>query len=576
VKIGMFLAPSEQTMYTGLTLPPNTLGVMTSYLRQEGHQVRQYDLDTDLLDLYEGGGLDKEDLRFIYTKTDVLNYLDGRPDEQIDRVIRRFLDDKPIEDLDIVGISLGGSFSWMPIHLGLLIAKYIKAVYGIPVIVGGNNVYYLTLFEDTFAELWPHVTAAFRFVIVGSGHDPLTEIIEHLEADPGWVPREGEVSGLVSRHENTISYPAQAKSRVLRPDFDGLQLDYYLNYLKDPSASPDPVRAQQENLDQMFKWPSVLQQQAKQVYRQREPRGYLGKLVIPFTFNYHCAYRCAFCAESDKSAPLVIGDPHQVVDDLEYLLGTYDTEYVYFYNNYFNLSRSFVTEFCAEVKRRRLKFYWQDCARFNKLDAGLLRQMKESGCQTLWFGMESGGERMMRLIDKRLTLEQVQLGLGLCKDAGIRANLEMIVGFPHEGRADFAKTVHFIRDNRELINYFQTNRYFVVPSSTMGRRPDDFGMRIVRSLYTYDSLLATNWEWLCSDLPLSRMPNNFDIYGFDEVDGREHEEIRGEARRRLNLMHTLQRPEFDEQRQMLTLLDILSKPVKPSRGVALSTSVAST
>ena len=63
MRIGMLLAPSEQTVYTGLTLPPNTLGVMTSYLRQEGHRVRQYDLDTDLLDLYEAGALAKEDLR---------------------------------------------------------------------------------------------------------------------------------------------------------------------------------------------------------------------------------------------------------------------------------------------------------------------------------------------------------------------------------------------------------------------------------------------------------------------------------------------------------------------------------
>ena len=89
MKIRMLLAPIEQTVYTDLTLPPTALGVMTSYLRQEGHRVRQYDLDTDLLDLYEAGGLAKEDLRFIYTKADVLNYLDVPGSAGVDLRTRR-------------------------------------------------------------------------------------------------------------------------------------------------------------------------------------------------------------------------------------------------------------------------------------------------------------------------------------------------------------------------------------------------------------------------------------------------------------------------------------------------------
>jgi hypothetical protein len=80
-------------------------------------------------------------------------------------------------------------------------------------------------------------------------------------------------------------------------------------------------------------------------------------------------------------------------------------------------------------------------------------------------------------------------------------------------------------------------------------------MTIVRDLYTYESLLAQNLAWFRSGRDLTTMPNNFDIYGFDEVGGRDHAEIRREGRKRLTLLHDMQRPEFYETRQMLRMLD---------------------
>lgn len=346
---------------------------------------------------------------------------------------------------------------------------------------------------------------------------------------------------------------------MVRPDFHGLDLSYYVHWVEDESTAPDPERARGANAEQLFQWPPSLIQYAQKVNRRRSPKGRVPKLVIPYTFNYHCPFACAFCAESDRVQSLVIGDPYQVVDDLEYLSAEYGTPYFYFYNNYFNLSRSFVQKFCAEVARRNLTIYWQDCARFNNLDAPLVEMMRASGCQTLWFGMETGGERMMDFVNKRLSLNQVEQGLRMCRDAGIWANLEMIVGFPHETRDDFARTVRFLRSRRDLVNFFQVNRYFVVPSSTMGRTPQAFGMTIVRDLYTYQGLLELNLDWFRSGRNLSYMPNNFDVFAYDEIDGRDHTAIRHEGRKRLNLLHDMQRPEFYETRQMLQLLETISR-----------------
>jgi radical SAM superfamily enzyme YgiQ (UPF0313 family) len=555
--MAILLSPSEQTLHTGLSLPPGTLAVMTAYQRGAGHEVDQYDLDTDLLRATDAGALPREEMEFLYDKRRVLAYLGGGPDPQIDRFCEVLLAGKPLRGLDLVGVSLGGSFSWMPIHSGFLIARFVQARLGVPVAIGGNNVYYLTLFQDIYAELWDALTNAFRFIVAGPGHRALDQIARHAH-EPSWPVDPGTVAGLVGRGtDGRVTYTAKARAEVVRPDFHGLDLSYYQHWVEDETSAADPALARAVNAEQLFKWPPSLIQYAQRVYRRRPPRGRVPKLVIPYTFNYHCPYACAFCAESDRSDPLVIGDAESVVEDLAYLSAEYDTPYFWFYNNYFNLSKSFVKKFAAEVRRRGLRLYWQDCARFNNMTPELLTLMRESGCQTLWFGMETGGQRLMNAINKQLTVDQVRAGLQMCHELGVWANLEMIVGFPHETREDFARTIRFLHAERELVNFFQANRYFVVPSSTMGRHPDQFGMEIVHDLYTYSSLLELNLAWFRSGRDLSYLPNNFDIYAFDEVGGRDHATIRKEGRKRLNLLHDMQRPEFYETRQMLKMLDSL-------------------
>lgn len=562
MKVGMLLAPTEQALYSGVSLPPHTLGIMTAGLRARGHQVRQFDLDTDLIRFVEDGRLSRADLMFLFDKETVLGYVQGAPDDHVDRVIETFLKDKAIAEVDVVGLSIGGSFHWFPIHLGLLIGKYIRTRLGIPVIIGGNNVFYLTLFQEVYAELWEVMTGAFPFIIVGSGHEAMHDLLDRLQVDRGYVPCGGDIMpGLVSRGSSpgSITCRPQAPSRVIRPDFHGLDLQPYLNILKDPAQARDPALAHRQNIEQMFKWPTHLNQLANQVNRRRRPRGHVGKLTIPYVFNYHCPYACAFCAESDPQSTLVVGDPHRVVDDLEYLTQEYDTEYVYFYNNYFNLSRHFVEEFCAEVARRGITMYWQDCARFNLFDPQLAVALHESGCRALWFGMETGGDKLRRRLDKKLSLEQIERGLQICQDVGIWANLEMIVGFPHEDPGDFDETTAFLLDHAEQINFFQSNQYFVVPNSTIGLHPERFDITIVPAVNTYESLLAANREWFAGGKGMGFKPNNFDIHGFDEIDGRSHVEVRAEGARRLGSIRRLQRREFTEINQMLRLLDAAGK-----------------
>jgi hypothetical protein len=134
------------------------------------------------------------------------------------------------------------------------------------------------------------------------------------------------------------------------------------------------------------------------------------------------------------------------------------------------------------------------------------------------------------------------------------------VGFPNETKKDFGETVRFIKKNARLINFFQNNKYYVIPYSSMGKFPDRYGIELVKDAVSYESLCRDNKMWFLSGKDLGAKPNNFHIYRFDEIGGRNHEEVDKEGYRRIMYLHGIQRKEFTDIRQMLILMDGLSRP----------------
>ena len=70
----------------------------------------------------------------------------------------------------------------------------------------------------------------------------------------------------------------------------------------------------------------------------------------------------------------------------------------------------------------------------------------ESGCRKLVFGFETGSNKLLNLFDKKLDLEHAVNVMRWCKEAGIWADIEVIVGLPYELEEDFQDTVRFYRN----------------------------------------------------------------------------------------------------------------------------------
>lgn len=101
------------------------------------------------------------------------------------------------------------------------------------------------------------------------------------------------------------------------------------------------------------------------------------------------------------------------------------------------------------------KARWGGYARVHKnMSLDLLKRMNRAGCTYLSFGIESGSEKVLADMNKRISLSDAVDNLKNSREAGIETHVNWIVGFPTEGWADFFLSLLFIVRNRKIISHF--------------------------------------------------------------------------------------------------------------------------
>ena len=117
------------------------------------------------------------------------------------------------------------------------------------------------------------------------------------------------------------------------------------------------------------------------------------------------------------------------------------------------------------MKEKKLDIKWVCDTRVDQISHELLQEMKSAGCQTIWFGVESGSARILEKLNKKITLEQISKAFKLCKEQGIQLACSFMVGIPGETVEDMYATFKFARKLDP--DWCQFNTYVAVPGSKL-------------------------------------------------------------------------------------------------------------
>ncbi len=172
---------------------------------------------------------------------------------------------------------------------------------------------------------------------------------------------------------------------------------------------------------------------------------YCGKKTALLLSSRGCPFQCTYCLwpSTLTHRKYRIRDPKKVVDEIQYLIREEGIDEVFFDDDEFIVSRKKVTDFCDEMIARGVNIRWHCMGRVDIVDRELLSLMKKAGCYQIFYGFESGSEKILRHVKKGITKEQTKRAVKLTKEAGIVCGGSFILGTPEEDWGTFRETTRF-------------------------------------------------------------------------------------------------------------------------------------
>jgi anaerobic magnesium-protoporphyrin IX monomethyl ester cyclase len=170
--------------------------------------------------------------------------------------------------------------------------------------------------------------------------------------------------------------------------------------------------------------------------------------VAPIITTRGCPFNCTFCASHSINGRKVrFRTIDHVLEEIELLQHKYGVREFHIEDDNFTISKKFVKEFCLKLKERNVHTYWHCSSgmRLDSLDNYLLRLMKGAGCYTFTVAIESGSDRVLKLMEKKMSTRTVCLQVNMMNSAGYKPTGLFMIGFPGETRSEIRKTIRFAR-----------------------------------------------------------------------------------------------------------------------------------
>lgn len=389
MKILFVNPPYRRLRGTGAVYFPIGLGYMASVLDKAGHKVIIYNGEVPRNKWeYESKGYKGGDLSYVMSTHE--NYLKNLRNE-IFFVWQEFK--KTLEDFkpDLVGVSVRTPMFGSALEINRLIKKWNR---NCPIIWGGSHP---TIIPEEVIKL-PEVD----FLVYGEGEKTILELVETIDK---------------------------------RGDFSNIKGIYYK--LTNGEFIKNPPREYIANLDDL-PFPA-----RHLVFKE--------DLYLPSGFSdlmgsRGCPFLCTYCsAHSLWGKNVRYRSVDNIIKEIKLLKEKYHSEELRFLDDNLTLNRPWIEELCDSLIKEKLNIKWSCLTRVNLIDEKLLKLMIKAGCYDIDIGVESGSPRILKLMAKNISLDDVLRCDRLFNKYGISWTAFFITGFPYETKEDLMATANFMK-----------------------------------------------------------------------------------------------------------------------------------
>lgn len=440
---------NEPYAYSSTYYLPYGMGILTSFLRKHNYYVEQEDFRLEVNN-HKNFLRHKINLDILKCKDEIREILKtGNFKCRLGLFIDRLLDSISLEGFNLIGFS---NFSFLNLLFAFLLSKRIKQKSDIPIVLGGP-------FISLFGHLYSYAFNFIDYMIVGDGEVSLLRLIDYLNRKISI----SEVPNLIYKKDGKLltnpkeNYPIE---EMPMPDFSDFS-------------------------------PQVFNNKNLSFLRDKNP--------LSYQISRGCTNRCAFCANIYINCKLEFKSYEKVLTELEQMKERYNSNMFYFCDDGINNSYEYLETLCNLFIKNKLNIHWSVYSKVGNLDKHILRKMRKAGCQWLSFGIESGSDRMLKMMNKGFTSEEAGKILKEAYEAEIKSTALLIAGYPYETQEDIKHTAEFMRKNRKYIHYAQVYIFHLYYSSPIFFHPERYGITNLtptrlRYVFTFDESGGLKWE----------------------------------------------------------------------------------
>ncbi|MBU1727069.1 MAG: B12-binding domain-containing radical SAM protein [Candidatus Omnitrophica bacterium] len=167
-----------------------------------------------------------------------------------------------------------------------------------------------------------------------------------------------------------------------------------------------------------------------------------------------CPFLCGFCFKQPSDSKIRFRNPVLVANEIEQLVSKYGFKEINFVTDTFTVKKEFVEALCNDILRRKINVSWIAPTRVDCVNLSMLKLMKKAGCRSLRFGVESGSEKILKLMNKSTDKEKTVLAFKYAREAGIQSFAYLIIGYLGETEETLRQTFDFVKKIRpDLLMY---------------------------------------------------------------------------------------------------------------------------
>lgn len=188
-----------------------------------------------------------------------------------------------------------------------------------------------------------------------------------------------------------------------------------------------------------------------------------------------CPFSCAFCRYPEHAGAYQTNDVESIARELSTLNDMDSLRSIYFIDDTFNVPPQRFKGILKMMIKNQYKFKWHSYFRCQFIDREMVELMKESNCEGVYLGLESGNNGILENMNKAARIEKYRQGIELLKEFELVTFGSFIMGFPGETHETVRDTINFIEEIQ--LDFYRAHCWYYEPMAPVWKQRNQYNIQ---------------------------------------------------------------------------------------------------